>query len=76
MWPVAGFGMDSISKLVINFEILAKPGRNANLASFLDPSFAGLGGESEKLQVFGKKINNQGYQRRVKNRFLSFCHQQ
>ena len=43
MWPVAGFGMDSISKLVINFEILAKPGRNANLASFLDPSFTGIG---------------------------------
>ena len=28
MWPVAGFGMDSISKLVINFEILA----NAEMA--------------------------------------------
>ena len=28
MWPVAGFGMDSISKLVINFEILA----NAEIA--------------------------------------------
>ena len=51
MWPVAGFGMDSISKLVINFEILAKPGRNANLASFLDPSFTGLGGESEKFSA-------------------------
>ncbi len=52
MWPVAGFGMDSISKLVINFEILAKPGRNANLASFLDPSFIlGLGGESEKFSA-------------------------
>lgn len=60
MWPVAGFGMDSISKLVINFEILANPEMPLSLHSSI-PRLPGLGLESEKLQVFSKKINNQGY---------------
>lgn len=52
MWPVAGFGMDSISKLVINFEILANAEMPLSLHSSIPRLFAGFGRGKRKVTSF------------------------